>query len=78
MKLTNGFLRDLDWAIGDVIDKHFDDICPYDTDNGYVLHTIMAEGAIVAASKYIKNKKQYQLPRYDKVFFDGIKALNRM
>lgn len=46
--MTDDFIRDLDEAIGDIIDKHFDSLHLH---GGYELWTIATEAAILAIVK---------------------------
>ena len=56
--VTNDFVRGLTEAIGDVIDKHIDDLLE-DTNiqGGYDLWLATVEGAVLAANQYLKYKR---------------------
>lgn len=52
--ITDKFIREVDWAIGDVIDKHADDLFPDGLKGGQDMWTVATEGAVLAINKYIK------------------------
>ena len=55
--ITDNFIRDIDWAIGDVIEKHADNIIPPNIKGGLELWTAATEGAILAIQHYLKEKE---------------------